>query len=413
MPAQEKIRVLVVDDIAETRDIIRRQLQFDSMIEVVGLAASGREAIDLAPQVKPDVILMDINMPDMDGISATEAIRKKNAYVQIVILSVQNDSNYMRRAMNAGARDFLAKPPSTDELTRAIRQAGAVAKEEQAKIPINSASNRNNGGNGQAQAFIHGKVIIVYSPKGGTGCTTIATNLAISLQSSASKVLLIDASLQFGDVAVFLNEQVKNSIADLTSRIEELDSEIINDVVITHAASGLHILPAPPHPEYASSVGAVEFGKLLEFLRQIYNFIIIDTASYLTDVVQASIESADLIVLVTTQEIPAIKSTSEFLNLADAIDIRRDQILLTMNQYDKRIGISPERVGERLRQPMVVIIPLDETGQLSTSIIKGIPLVIDKKLNLVSKAIQTLADLIRERFARSDAIEEPVLMRRN
>jgi len=102
MPSQDKIRVLVVDDIAETRDIIRRQLQFDPMIEVVGLAGSGREAIDLSQQTKPDVILMDINMPDMDGIAATEAIRKKIPYVQVVILSVQNDSSYMRRAMLAG-----------------------------------------------------------------------------------------------------------------------------------------------------------------------------------------------------------------------------------------------------------------------------------------------------------------------
>jgi pilus assembly protein CpaE len=109
MPVQNIIRVIIVDDITDTRENIKRMLQFDSLIEIVGMARSGREAIDISNQVKPDVIIMDINMPDMDGITATETIRRKLPYIQIVILSVQNDPNYMRRAMQAGVRDFLTK----------------------------------------------------------------------------------------------------------------------------------------------------------------------------------------------------------------------------------------------------------------------------------------------------------------
>ena len=72
----EKIRVVIVDDIAETRENIRKLLQFEPDVEVVGVARTGREAIDISKDVKPDVLLMDINMPDMDGIAATEIIRK-------------------------------------------------------------------------------------------------------------------------------------------------------------------------------------------------------------------------------------------------------------------------------------------------------------------------------------------------
>lgn len=411
MPSQEKVRVLVVDDIAETRDIIRRQLQFDPLIEVVGLAGSGREAIELSQQTKPDVILMDINMPDMDGIAATEAIRKKIPYIQVVILSVQNDSSYMRRAMLAGARDFLAKPPSTDELTKAIRQAGAVAREEQAKSPAYPGGPGNGPLNNNPMSATRGKVIVVYSPKGGTGCTTVATNLSIALQSSETKTVLIDASLQFGDVAVFLNQQVKNDILDLTSHADELERELVEDVVITHGASGLDILPAPLQPENANKVSADEFTKLLQFLAQIYTFIVVDTSSYLNEVVLSSLEKADLIVLVTTQDLPSIKSANSFLTLADASEISRDQIIFVMNRFDKRITISPEKVGESLRQPVLIIIPLDETGQLSTSIIKGIPLVQDKRTNLVSRSIINLADLVRERLVKLENVQEPILKR--
>ena len=74
MTLQGKIRVIIVDDIAETRENIRKLLQFESDVEVIGVARTGREAIDLSKEAKPDVVLMDINMPDMDGITATEAI---------------------------------------------------------------------------------------------------------------------------------------------------------------------------------------------------------------------------------------------------------------------------------------------------------------------------------------------------
>ncbi|MEK6222883.1 MAG: response regulator transcription factor [Chloroflexota bacterium] len=124
MADEEKIRVIIVDDIAETRENIRKLLQFEPDVEVVGVANTGAEGIAVTIELEPDVVLMDINMPDMDGISATEKIRSRLPSTQIVILSIQTDLSYMRRAMIAGAHDFLSKPPDVDELAAAIRRAG-------------------------------------------------------------------------------------------------------------------------------------------------------------------------------------------------------------------------------------------------------------------------------------------------
>jgi len=93
-----------------------------------------------------------------------------------------------------------------------------------------------------------GKIITVYSPKGGAGCTTLAVNLALTLNNGDTRVALIDGNFQFGDVAVFINEQGKNTVLDLASRAEELDPEIVEEVMVKHAASGLHILAAPSKP---------------------------------------------------------------------------------------------------------------------------------------------------------------------
>lgn len=401
MSVQEKIRVLIVDDISETRENIRRMLQFDHNIEVVGMARTGREAIQLSQQAKPDVIVMDINMPDMDGITATQEIKKKAPYIQVVILSVQSDPSYMRKAMLAGARDFLTKPPMIDELTDAVRRAGVLSQEERKKSAQAFPAMPTDGSHIIAGSPIPlGKVIVIYSPKGGTGRTTIATNLAIALHSEDSKVALVDGNIQFGDVAVFLNEQGKNTVLDLAPRVDELDPDVVREVMVTHRASGVNILASPPKPEMADKVTGEQFSKLLNYLRRIYTYIIVDTASQLTEAVQSALDVADLIVLITTQDIPSIKNANLFLSLADASGIRRDHILFVMNRFDKRIAITPERVGESLRQEIAVVIPFDDKV-VSYSVNRGVPFMLDNNRNQpVGKSISQLGELIRERITK-------------
>ncbi|MGE5124479.1 MAG: response regulator [Acidobacteriaceae bacterium] len=408
MVESEKIRVVIVDDIAETRENIRKLLQFDPDVEVVGVARTGREAIDISKDVKPDVLLMDINMPDMDGIAATEIIRKTVPFTQIVILSIQNDPNYMRRAMLAGARDFLTKPPTIDELNAAIRRAGANAREERAKVPQVSAAQSAKAGLSHPLGFagVGGKVITFYSPKGGSGCTTLATNLAVSLENEETSVVLVDGNLQFGDVAVFLNEQGKFSILDLTPRADELDPDIINNVTIKHSQSGVKILPAPMKPEQGDSVTGEQFSKVIRFLREVYSYVIIDTASLLTNITASAIDNSDLLILLTTQDIPSIKNCRLFLDELDALGFDRKHVIFVMNKFDKRIGITPEKVSENLKQEITAVIPYEERVIISVN--RGIPFILVDKSRPLSRSVIALADHVKQRVTELES--EPELM---
>ena len=410
MPPRQNIRVLIVDDIDETRENIRRLLQFDSNIEVAGVAKDGKEALSVASKIDPDVIIMDINMPDMDGITATELIRQKNPFSQVVILSVQGDQNYMRRAMMAGARDYLTKPPSIDELTSAINRAGKMSHEAREKASIAYPVAVDGSGtaiNGTQVA--QSNIIVVYSGKGGCGCTTLATNLALALSSGRKspneKILLVDGCMQYGDVAVFLNEQVRNSIAELASRVDDLDTEVIEDVIMKHSASDLHILAAPQRPEQADNVTAAQFGKLLQYLRKHYKYIIVDTSSYLTGAVMAALDEADLILLLTSQSIPAIKNANYFLNLTDASEIPRNRIMFILNKYDKRIAISPERIGESLRQEVAAVIPYDDKV-VDAAINQGKPFFLENKTLPISKSIIEIAEKIPEKILANSQLNE-------
>src|SRR5512143_3533055 len=408
MPTGEKIRVMIVDDVSETRENVRKLLQFESDVEVVGVARTGKEAIQTAQDLNPDVVLMDINMPDMDGIAATEAIRSKHPAIQVVILSVQSDQNYMRRAMLAGARDFLTKPPMGDELISAIRRAGTMAQSERSKsIPVQALPSAGNIGIlTPGYGAPKGKVISVYSPKGGTGCTTLAVNLALTLHNEDTRVALVDGNLQFGDVAVFMNEQGKNTIIDLAPRAEELDPEIVEEVMLKHSASGIHILAAPSRPEYAEKVSSSQFTRVLEYLSQMYAYVIVDTAALLTDVTLAAIDVSDLVVLVTTQDIPSIKNCRLFLDLSQTLGIDRERILFVMNRFDKRINITPDRVTENLKQEVVSVIPLDE-GTTTKAVNRGVPFVLDNKNQPAARGIFSLAENVRARVTAQESTEEP------
>lgn len=393
----EKIRVLIVDNNPETREKTRTLLGQEKDIEILGAAKTGREAIDLSQDSEPDVVVLDVNTPDMDEIAITEAICRRVPFAQILILAVQVDPNYMRRAMLAGARDFIVKPPLADELRSAVYRAGGLAQERRASsmriLPHMSKESEPT----RPQAVARGKVIQVYGAKGGVGTTTLAANLAVALQSPTSKAVLVDGNLQYGDVAIYLNEVGYHSILDLTSRINDLDPDTLASVLVTHAQTGLDIMVAPNRPEMAEKVSGEEFFKVIQYLRRLYSYVIVDTPTALGEITLSTLDAADVLLLVTTQEIPAVKNTRLFLSILDGLHISRQRIVFAINRYDRQVAISPEKVGENLKQEVAAIIPLELKTALRAEN-QGKPFVLDKKDEPISKAVLDLAEIVKNQL---------------
>ncbi len=125
MENTERIRIIIVDDHNVVRSGLSAFLTVYDELELVGEASNGQEAIDTCSRVKPDVVLMDLVMPGMDGASATRVIRKQFPDTQVIILTSFKEDNLIEDALQAGAIGYLLKNVSADELAGAIRSAAA------------------------------------------------------------------------------------------------------------------------------------------------------------------------------------------------------------------------------------------------------------------------------------------------
>ena len=346
----EQIRVVIVDDISETREHLTKLLSFESDIQVVGTAASGDEAVELAGKLTPDILLMDINMPGMDGIATTERISATFPATSIIMMSVQGEADYLRRSMLAGAREFLVKPFSSDELTTSIRQVHAREKLKRSRMVMAVAGPPGGGADTGKKA---GRIVTLFAPKGGVGRTTLAVNLAVALAGEQRQtVTLVDGSFQFGDVGVLLNLNPKNkSIIDVVADPGAADEELVDTTLISHS-TGIKVLLAPPSPEMAELVTVDQIRRIMSRLRATNDFTVIDLWPHFNDVTLALLDASDVILTILTLEISNIKNIRLFLEVADQLGYS-DRIKLVLNRADSAFGIrvadvSPPSVGRSI-----------------------------------------------------------------
>jgi pilus assembly protein CpaE len=385
---QKRIRVLIVDDIPETRENLRKLLFFESDIEVVGAANSGEEGITMAGELQPDIVLMDINMPGIDGITASEAITQQVPFTQTIMMSVQGEADYLRRSMLAGAREFLIKPFSSDELIGSIRRVHELGASRRGAMSAAAPAAPSRAEQERSPEEL-GKVIAIFSPKGGVGCSTVAINLAVALhRAEGARVALVDSSLQFGDVAVFLNLQANRTLADLAPHVGELDQDLLDHVLLEHQ-SGIRALLAPPRPEMADLIAPAILNTILDKLRRLYNYIVVDTPSSLADITLTVLDVADRVVLITTPDIPSIKNAKLFFEVTEALEYPPGKTILILNKADRQANIRAEDIEASIKHPVVAQLPLDERTA-TTAANQGVPIMTSAQSTLLAQAIMSL-----------------------
>jgi len=381
------IKVLIVDDIPETRDHLSRLLGLERDLDVAGTAGTGEEAIKVAMELRPDVIVMDINMPGMDGVAAAEIISQRLPSCPIIMMSVHGEADQLKRAISAGAREFLVKPFSGDEFSASIRTV--FERELARRVQFESSLPAVAAAVAPTDVGDH-QVVAVFSPKGGAGRTTIATNLAVALhKETGARVCLVDANLQFGDVGVLLNLNPKDRSIAETVETGEPDGDIIDSCVIDHS-TGIRVLLAPPSPEGADLVTPQYLRMIIEHLRIGHEYVVIDLPSGLSDLSLAVMDAADTILVLTALEITTIKNVRLFLEVAEQLEYARSKIRLVINRADAAQGIRIADVEASVRRPIDGTIVSD--GRLSVlAVNRGVPFVVSHPDSVLSRDVTKLA----------------------
>lgn len=386
------IRVLIVDDNKAVSDNMARLLQFEADIKVVAQAQTVQECMEKVQAQSPDVVLMDQNLPDGDGYRATEALLEVDPFVQVIIVGF--GESLPRRAIKAGAADFIITPFEADHFVNAVRDAAARGEKRRAVTgPLVFPEDDSNA---EGTSRPHGKVIVVYSGKGGVGCTTLATNLALRLHGAETPTVLVDGDFQYGDVSLLLNQQTSVSICDLVSYSEDLDLEIIRDVLRSHA-SGLKILAAAPKPEMADAIFPDAVRSILEFLGSHYAYVVVDTSSTLDDLSLAIFDVADLFVLITTPELPSVKNTRFIMDIFHDLGVPKERLCLAFNQVNNRDEITRDMLQKNLNIDVGAEIPYDRES-VRTSINRGQPLLLEGKSSAVARGMIDLVGAVKERL---------------
>ncbi len=399
----EKIRILIVDDNPDTRGHVSRLLYFEDNLEVVGQAINGREGVEMAIELKPHLVLMDINMPDMDGITATREMVMKAPFSQVIIMSVQAEQHYMKQAMAAGARDFQPKPFTSEELIGCVRRVFEIGQPtyRQYEALQQAEAQQTGGSTSQTEKGETGTpIIVVYSPKGGVGTSTLAANLAVALQRAYGEVVLMDGNLQFGDVLVHLNTRPSRTVHDIIHE-EMADIELLPDVLLPHS-SGLKLLLGPPQPEMADAVTPEMVGELVEGLKENARAVVVDTPGKLDDKMMAILERADYILLVSAPELPAVKSTKLFLEVVDALGLD-SRLGVVINRADQPGGISVTKIEKLLKLERTFQIPYDP--RLGFSINRGVVLTQQEPNSPSARAIIQMAQEIGEGLIQPPEME--------
>jgi pilus assembly protein CpaE len=390
----EPIRVMIVDDIVETRDHLAKLLGLETDVAVVGSVGSGQEALSLAAQAPVDVLLLDINMPGMDGIATAEQLSLRVPTAAIIMMSVQGEPDYLRRAMLAGAREFLVKPFSSDELAASIRN---VHQRERQKLDRVASTRPAASSNGHAEpSQVHnGQVVTFFSPKGGVGRTTLAVNFAVAAKTEmGKKVVLVDGGLQFGDVGVLLNLNPKNqSIADVAREMAGAgDLETLESTLIDHS-TGVRVLMAPPSPEMAELVGPDHVSRIIAALRQTHDLVVVDCSPLLQDVTLAFLDQSDIVLTVLTLEITNIKNIRQFLALVDQLGYPEGKVQLLLNRSDSGYGIRlhdvESSIGRKVSHSVV-----SDGRTVVYALNRGVPFVVGARQARVSEDLVRLAKTI-------------------
>ncbi len=377
MSEEMQVRVLIVDPDAASAALVQRALDPGWDIAHV---RTGEEAYASALRQPPDLVITEAVLPGMSGYDLTRNWRRNPATstLPVLMLTVKSEIGDKVAGFEAGVDDYVTKPFQDAELLYRIKNLVARSR---AAVPIQPVTRKR------------GRIITIFGTKGGVGKTTLSVNLALALQrKTRGRVVLVDADFFFGDIPLHLGLAPTTTMLDLVSRIDQLESELVEKVLITHS-SGLRVLMAPAQPEQAEQVTAMHMEHILDCLSEMYDYVLVDCHPNYDDRNLLLLEKADQILFVVRPELGPLKNMGVFFNLALKLGLDPNKIHIVLNRAGSKSGIEVSQI-EKSFKSRVAFRMISGGRTVVQSVNRGVPLMIDKPNHPLSKQILNVADFV-------------------
>jgi pilus assembly protein CpaE len=366
---RERVRVYATGS-CEGFDKLRESLSTHPEIEIVGASITVAEGAAALAGGHLDAVLHATRGATLPA-DELAAIRE-HTRAPVLIVASSGSSGLLEQALSADVADVLLLPQLVENVVFAIRKA------------THTTRRHHDSGSGR-----HGRIVTVFSPKGGTGKTVTATNLAAACAKfEGRKTLLLDLDLQFGDAAIMLGLEPEKTIYDLVVAPGELDTEKLAGYTTRHPC-GLEVLPAPLRPEDAELVTEAKLGRLLEVARESFDVIVVDTSPFFHGPMLATLDRTDELLLLCSLDVPTLKNLRLALQTLDLLSFPKQRVRIVLNRANSKVGMKPNEVEGALGMKVRFEVPSDRAVPLAVN--RGNPVVLAEDSADVSRSIRAIA----------------------
>ena len=334
--------------------------------------------VDLLESQGTNLCLLDVASNREWALALISTLVQLNDAIPIVAVLAENDPDLILRCLRQGAMEFLLGPVTSDEL-----------------VPIlERIANQHPGGIGGGQDL--GSVVCVMPAKGACGASTIACNLAFQAKRGKKpKVLLADLDPYTGIQAFLLKVKAVYNFTEALTRSGNMDTDIWKGMVTHH--HGIDVLLAPDKPAHGIDE-LQDPSPIINFARQTYDHVVVDCGSPYGEWSISLARLCDTLLLVTTNELPAVQAAQRTLSYFDRNRVDRSKVRIVVNRYLREVGVTPEVIQAALHTEIFQTLPSEYEG-LQVALVEGKPLTGSSPL---SKGLTTLASRLNGKSAPAE-----------
>jgi pilus assembly protein CpaE len=373
----QRVPILIIDEDPMARALIRATVSEVPGIEVLAETDSLVYGYELIRHNRPKMVFIDLRSEPMKTLEVANRISSYFKETLIVASGTDLSFEMLKACMEVGVRDYLQRPLQASDIRNVLE------KHRLALTVDGEAGDRS------------GRIVTVFSNKGGLGKTTIAVNLALSLSEAIKRpVVLVDLNLQLGDVTTFLDIEPKQTIVDIARNIGRVDKAYLEGSLAQYTCpvngATVYILADPLHVEEAEELTADQINAVLTVLKASFEYVVVDTTTSFDTKTLTSLDLADEILLISMMNLPSIRSSQRLLNLFERLGYEPHKIKLILNRYLPGEEITVEDVEETLEHPVFWKIP-NNYNVVMTAINRGVPIAMVENSKIIEKNFQDLA----------------------